>query len=388
MDKAQFSKLSPGRLVLIQSNCWAYVPEPLPPQLKPSWELSAAVSEADRAVSELSGVARTLPNPNLLIRPFVRKEAVLSSRIEGTQASLSDLYAFEGAGSSEQSKISSDVQEVASYVKALEYGLSRLAKLPISLRLIRETHEILMSRVRGEARAPGEFRRLQNYIGPPGCTLENAAYVPPPVLNMRDCLDNLEKYLHQPSNLPPLVRLALIHYQFEAIHPFLDGNGRIGRLLITLMMCSERLLSQPLLYLSAFFERHRQDYYRLLLDVSQSGRWHDWVLFFLSGVAEQARDAVNRPIGLLELWHKYRKELQTARSTALMLRIIDFMFSMPIFSVGKLAKELDITVRTAQLNIDKLRTAGILKEITGKQRNRLFQVTDILTIVDTPTAGD
>ena len=229
-------------------------------------------------MSELAGAARTLPNPHLLIGPFIRREAVLSGRIEGTQASLSDLFFFEASGAADPAV--PDVREVSNYVKALEHGLARLDALPISLRLIREIHAKLMEGVRGEHLTPGEFRRSQNWIGAPGCTLMEAIFVPPPEEEMMECLGELEKYLHEPSALLPLVRLALVHYQFETIRPFLDGNGRIGRLLITLLLCAEGLLSEPLLYLSAYFERHRQDYYRCLLDVSHAGQWSHWISFF------------------------------------------------------------------------------------------------------------
>ncbi len=271
MELADFAADQAGRLITAPQGYWAFVPNPLPPSVNLTWDLVGKISEADRALSELAGVARTLPNPHLLIGPFIRREAVLSSRIEGTQASLSDLFFFEASGTIDPQ--TPDVREVSNYVKALEHGLARLKKLPVSLRLIREMHEQLMGGARGDHLTPGEFRRSQNWIGPPGCTLMDAVYVPPPEDEMTEALDHLEKYLHSASSLPPLVRLALIHYQFEAIHPFLDGNGRIGRLLLTLLLCAEGLLPHPLLYLSAYFERHRQEYYRLLLAVSQSGHW-------------------------------------------------------------------------------------------------------------------
>ena len=299
MQPSDFTGDKTGQLIKTLQGYWAFVPDPLPPPLSLSWELAGKISEADRALSELAGVARTLPNPHLLIAPFIRREAVLSSRIEGTQASLSDLFFFEASGTI-PSQVP-DVQEVLNYVKALEYGLERLKDLPISLRLFREVHERLIDGVRGEHLTPGEFRHSQNWIGPPGCTLMDAVFVPPPELEMLEALSDLEKYLHTPSPLPLLIRLALFHYQFEAIHPFLDGNGRIGRLLLTFLLCAEGLLPQPLLYLSAYFERNRKLYYHLLLSVSHSGKWTDWIVFFLNGVAEQSRDAIKRSHQLMDL---------------------------------------------------------------------------------------
>jgi Fic family protein len=310
----------------------------------------------------------------------MRREAVLSSKIEGTQASLSDLLFFEASSASPPKP--PDVREVANYVNALEYGLARLNELPVSLRLMREMHERLMQGVRGEYMTPGEFRRSQNWIGPPGCLLNNAVFVPPPVDEMNQALGKLEKYLHAPSDLPPLIRLALIHYQFEAIHPFLDGNGRIGRLLITLLLCAEGLLRQPLLYLSAYFERYRKDYYDLLLAVSQAGRWHDWVIYFLLGVAEQSRDAVKRSNRLFDLRLEYHRKLQSARSSALLVRLVDELFAYPAITINHAAKSLDVTPRAAQLNVDRLIDQGILKEATGRKRNRVFIAPGIMSVIE------
>ena len=384
MELTDFTDEKTGKLTKAMQGYWAFAPNPLPPSLNLTWDLVGQISEADRALSELAGVARTLPNPHLLIGPFIRREAVLSSRIEGTQASLSDLLFFEASGTVDPQ--APDVREVSNYVKALEYGLSRLKKLPVSLRLMKEMHERLMEGVRGDHLTPGEFRRSQNWIGPAGCTLMDAAYVPPPEAEMKEALGELEKYLHTTSSLPPLVRLALIHYQFEAIHPFLDGNGRIGRLLLTLLLCAEGLLPEPLLYLSAYFERHRQDYYRLLLTVSQSGKWHEWISFFLRGVAEQSRDAIKRSDRLLSLWQNYRGQLQSARSSALLLQLVDDLFSYPAITVAQAAKRLDVTHRSAKLNIEKLVRKNILKEATGRKRNWVFIAPEIINIVEAQKA--
>ena len=382
MQPSDFKENKYGQLIKGPQGHWAFVPPPLPPPIKLPLALVRQLSEADRAVSELAGIARTLPNPHLLIDPFIRREAVLSSRIEGTQASFSDLVFFEAARAKE--KEVPDVREVSNYVKALEYGLGRLNELPVSLRLIREIHAILLEGVRGKSQTPGEFRRSQNWIGPPGCKLMDATYVPPPVDEMHSGLDRFEKYIHSDFDLPPLIRLSLIHYQFEAIHPFLDGNGRIGRLIVTLLLCAEGLLPQPLLYLSAFFERTRDEYYRRLLAVSQYGKWQDWILYFLQGVASQARDAIYRSSRLLGLWHKYRASLQEARASALILQLVDELFSYPAITNALAAHTLSITPRSAQLNIDKLQKAHILIEATGRSRNRVYIAPEIISIIENP----
>jgi Fic family protein len=345
-----------------------------------TWELAGEISTADRALSELAGLARTLPNPHLLISPFIRREAVLSSRIEGTQASLSDLFFFEASPTAERHV--RDVQEVANYVGALEYGLSRLADLPLSTRLFHEIHERLMAGVRGEHLTPGEFRRTQNWIGPPGCKLTEATFVPPPVHEMNTAISELQRFLHSSSSLPLLVWLALIHYQFEAIHPFLDGNGRMGRLLLTLLLCSENLLPQPLLFLSAYLERYRTEYYQGLLGVSQHGRWIEWITFFLRGVVTQSRDALRRAALLLDLQNEYRQRLLAQRSTALTQQLMESLFSHPALTVAQAVKHLGTTTRTAQIIIEKLVNLGILREATGKPRNRVFVASNIIQIIE------
>lgn len=383
MKPNDFKPNTAGKVIRTKLDYWAFDPSLVEPEIEFDLQLVGTLSRADRALSELAGIARTLPNPHLLIRPFMRREAVLSSRIEGTQASLSDLLFFEAASAGEP--VLPDVREVANYVRALEYGLARLSALPLSLRLIREVHERLMNGVRGETQTPGEFRRSQNWIGPPGCTLMDATYVPPPVDEMQIALDRFEKYLHAESGLPPLVRMALIHYNFEAIHPFLDGNGRVGRLLITLLMCADRLLPQPLLYLSAYFERHRDEYYQLLQNVSQRGEWAPWIRFFLRAVEDQSRDAIKRSDTLLALWNSYRSRLQEARASALLLRLVDELFSFPAISTKIAAEVLNVTPRSAQLNINKLIESGILIEATGFRRNRVYVAR---AIVDAIEQGD
>jgi len=380
VEPSEFTQDKFGSLVKGPHGYWAYTPHPLPPDIEITPRLLRELSDADHALGELAGVARTLPNPHLLIGPFVRREAVLSSRIEGTQASFSDLFFFEAASWKE--KEVPDVREVSNYVKALEYGLDRLKDLPVNLRLIKEIHAKLMEGVRGQNQTPGEFRRSQNWIGPPGCKLMDATYVPPPPAEMLEALDSFEKYLHAKSDLPPLVRLCFIHYQFESIHPFLDGNGRIGRLLVTLLLCVDGLLPQPLLYLSAFFERHRDEYYRRLLEISLHGNWMEWIGFFLRGITSQARDAIRRSDLLLSLWKRYRIELQAARASALLLQLVDELFNYPAITNSIAAEKLGVTPRSAQLNIDKLQKANILKEATGRARNRVYIAREIISIIE------
>lgn len=386
MQLTDFSPHKSGRLVKHQRGYWAFIPNPLPPPIKLTWNLAGEISAADRGLSELAGLARTLPNPHLLIRPFMSREAVLSSRIEGTQASLSDLFYFEAAQTPPTPQ--SDVREVRNYVLALEHGLKRLADLPVSLRLIREMHQELMRDVRGEHLTPGEFRRSQNWIGPANCSLNDAKFVPPPPDDMMEALGHLEKFWHSPSQLPLVVRLALIHYQFEAVHPFLDGNGRIGRLLMILLLCAEKALPQPLLYLSAYFERNRAEYYRLLLAVSQEGLWEEWISFFLRGVAEESHDAIRRSEQLLKLWQQYRKRLQSARSSALLLTLVDELFNRPYITFGQASEILNVTFRSAQMNVQKLVQAKILEELPGRKYGRIFAAREIRGILEAPDAQE
>jgi len=259
-----------------------------------------------------------------------------------------------------------------------------LKTLPISLRLTREIHQKLMEGVRGERSTPGQFRRSQNFIGPPGCTLETAAYVPPPVEEMLTALDNLEKFIHAPSELPPLARAALIHYQFEAIHPFLDGNGRIGRLLIILLLCEWGLLPQPLLNLSAFFEANRESYYDHLLEVSQFGHWEKWLIFFINGVSSQSLDAITRIKRLLNLRDSYHEQLQDERAAARLIMALDVIFARPILTIRQMEAHLNVPYRTAQRYIERFGEIGILHEITGQMRNRIYRADEILKAIIEP----
>lgn len=356
------------------------MPDPLPPELTWSPELIRALSDADRMIGRLAGEGRRLPNPHLLIRPFVRREAVLSSRIEGTRATLGELLAAEAGAAVERSP--ADLREVANYVVALEYGVKRLKKLPLSLRLMRELHEKLMAGVRGDYATPGEFRRLQNWIGPPGCALANAVYVPPPPTELMACLGDWEKFLHDQS-IPPLVQVALIHSQFEAIHPFLDGNGRVGRLLITLFLVEREILPTPLLYLSAFFEATRRDYYERLRGVTERGEWSEWLQYFLNGVARQAEDALSRAARINRHLEEWRVAVAGV-SSKVPLALVDQLAANPFLTVKGAAKRLGVAFTTAQRAVGRLQQLGIVTEISHAKRDRVYCAKAILEILEEP----
>ncbi len=381
MDPNDFSSMSPGRVLRTTKGYWAFIPNPLPPLIKWSTTLISALGEAERNLGRLAGLADMLPSPHILVRPFIRREAVLSSRIEGTRASLVDLYHFESAQLS-FFEDTSDVRDVHNYVRALDYGLERSKTLPVSLRLIREMHGVLMEGVRGEHLTPGEFRRSQNWIGPPGSTIETATIVPPPIDEMHQALDALEKFIHAPSDIPQLVSAGLIHYQFEAIHPFLDGNGRVGRLLVILLLIEWGLISQPMLYLSAFFEAYRLDYYNRLLAISQRGEWENWLLFFLKGISSQSQDAITRIERLKQLRNAYRERLRTERAAARLLQTIDVLFERPILNIRQLEAALGVPYRTAQRYVERLEEIGILREVTGHARNRIYRADEILEVLE------
>ena len=369
----------PGRTIHAPGGYSAYVPHPLPPRIEYGAALVRSLSEADRAIGRLAGEGGRLPNPHLLIRPFIRREAVLSSRIEGTQATLGELLAAEAGASVDRSP--ADLREVANYVAALEHGIRRLETLPLSLRLVRELHERLMRGVRGDRADPGEFRRSQNWIGAPGSTLHNAVYGPPPPREMKDTLGAWETFLHDRA-LPPLVQVALVHYQFEAIHPFVDGNGRVGRLLISLFLVERELLPSPLLYLSAFFEATRRDYYERLLAVSQSGDWNGWLAYFLTGVARQAEDAVSRAARINEILARWRVAVSGASATT--LRLVDLLAENPFWTINKAAKRLGVAFTTGQRAIERLERARILKRVSKVRRDRVYCARALLDILEEP----
>lgn len=384
MKSQDFTNSSSGKAIKTPKGYWAFIPTPLPPELGWTSNLVSLVGEAERALAELASIGRNFPEPHVLVRSFIAQEAVMSSRIEGTRASLNDVYHFE-ANQLSFLDSSSDVNEVYNYIIALDYGLTRLKKLPISLRLIRELHKKLMSGIQNNIWTPGEFRRTQNWIGPAGSTLETAPYVPPPIDEMLVSLNELERFIHSSSNLSPLVCAGMIHYQFEAIHPFLDGNGRVGRLLIILLLHEWNLLSQPLLYLSSYFEKHRTEYYELLLAVSQRGKWEEWLSFFLTGIRDQSREAIQRVQKLEALREKYYEMLSSNRDSMRINKLIDFLIGHPIVTIRQVEEGLKMSdYKIAQRYINKLQEAGILKEITGKSRNRVFCADEILKAIEKP----
>ncbi|HEY4328907.1 MAG TPA: Fic family protein, partial [Phycisphaerae bacterium] len=339
-----------GRVIRAVGGYHAFVPAPLPPELNYDGSLVLQLSRADSALSELSGIGSQLPNPHLLIGSYTRREAVLSSRIEGTQTNMSELMKeYLAPGRSGQH--ADDVREVKNYVDALNHGIKSLDTLPLSLRLVCEIHRVLMEDVRGGHATPGEFRRTQNWIGPPGSTLANATYVPPPPEELMDALGAWEKFMHVRESLPDLIQCGLMHEQFEAIHPFLDGNGRVGRLMIILFLIERRRLTQPLLYLSAFFEKNRQLYYEKLQQVRTRGDWTGWLRFFLEGVCATATEAVGRARNLLDLREKYRSLLLHNGKG---LKLLDALFTNPYVTAASAKQILQVTDPTARQTIAKL----------------------------------
>lgn len=388
MDPLTFAAHAPGTVIPVADKCgayWAYVPAPLPPALAWDLELVAQLSQADRAVAELAGSIRHLVNPALVIGPLSRQEAVLSSRIEGTQTSLTELYANEARQlvfmDMQAPPSSDDVREVYNYFRALQHGVERLSSLPVSLRLLRELHRILLQGVRGERCAPGNFRQTQNWIGREECTPPEATYVPPPVAQMQDCLNEFEKYLHSPDQTPPLVRMAFIHYQFEAIHPFSDGNGRIGRLILSLLGVEWQLLPQPFLYLSGYFERHRQEYYERLLAVSETGAWREWVCFFLRGVDEQAKITAEKVIRLVTLREDWLGKLTKARASLKLRQLVDCLFELPIITVPRAVQELGLSRTACERHIQHLLNEGILERFGEGAHPREYYAPHLLNIV-------
>ena len=381
MNPNDFRSTEAGQVILTQNGYHAFIPALLPPNLVWSLPLISALSEAERDLSRLAALASAFPFPRLLIQPFMRREAVLSSRIEGTRATLAELYTYESTQLSFLEP-GDDVREVHNYVTALDYGLERLKTLPISLRLIREIHEKLLHGVRGGNLTPGEFRRTQNWIGPAGSTIMTATYVPPPVDEMNHALGDLEKFIHTGTDVPVLARAAMIHYQFEALHPFLDGNGRVGRLLMALLFTEWNILPQPLLNLSVYFERYRQEYYDHLLSVSQRSDWEAWLRFFLRGVSAQARDSVVRMQQLEAIRTTYEPLVKSDRNSERMGAVLDFLFTRPILSSKQLAESVGMPFKTARQYIEKLAKAGILREVTGNARNQIYRADEVFGALD------
>ncbi len=383
-DGGLLSPSAPGGLVRVENQQWAFVPHPLPRSLDLSQDTIYLLDRASRAVAMLSGVGETLPNPHLLIEPFLRREAVLSSRIEGTQASISDLFRFEA---SRARPAQGDVLEVSNYIAALELGLDLLQQLPICVRLANQVHARLLQGVRGQETRLGELRDRQVWIGAPGTPIEDARYVPPPARMLPDLLADWERFVNEDLRMPPLVQCAMAHYQFEAVHPYIDGNGRIGRLLIILFLRAHGVLTTPLLYLSAHFERNRQAYYDHLLEVSASGKWEEWVRFFLEGAAQEAHDALVRSRRVRGLHDSYRKLLQERRASGNALRMVDELFINPFTTTSWAAETLGVSYPGAKSILRRLSEAGITEEVVHKRR-KYFVATEILGVIEQAAATE
>ncbi len=364
-----------GRYLTQTTGYRAFIPAPLPPHppLDFSGELHVLLSQADRALGRLDGSIKTLPNQDLFVFMYVRKEAVLSSQIEGTQSSLQDVLAAEAKILSADRP--QDVDEVVNYVQAMNYGLERLAELPVSVRLIREIHAKLLENVRGAHLTPGELRTSQNWIGPAGCTLAEATFVPPPPAEVAQHLGELERFLHTDARLPLLAKIGVAHVQFETIHPFLDGNGRVGRLLISFLLCQQRVLLRPVLYLSHYFKRHRQTYYERLQAVRDEGAWEAWLAFFFAGVIEVSEQATETVRRILSLREEHRRVITDSlgRAAGNGHRALDHLYEHPIVSVTDLERLTGTTYQAANDLVARLVDQGILEEFTGQIRNRRFR---------------
>ncbi|MBU3741664.1 MAG: Fic family protein [Candidatus Kapabacteria bacterium] len=376
-----------GRYVSISAageKAQAFIPAPLPPSPPVDWtpELRSKFDQALLALGRLDSVSTMLPDTSLFLYMYVRKEAVLSSMIEGTQSSLSDLLMFEL--DQEPGVALNDVREVSNYIAALYHGLHRLQQgLPLSMRLLREIHGVLLNRGRGSSQTPGEFRRSQNWIG--GTRPGNAAFVPPPAQDVLECMSKLELFLHdKPEPTPVLLKAALAHVQFETIHPFLDGNGRLGRLLITLLLCDQKVLREPMLYLSLYFKTHRSYYYELLNNVRMNGDWEAWLTFFAEAVLVTATQAVDTAQLLLDLSNRDRHTIRgLGRASSSTIRIHRALIEHPIATSGSLVKKTGISPATVNKALDQLERLGIVKELTSKKRNRLFSYAAYIEIMNT-----
>ncbi|MCY3858425.1 MAG: Fic family protein [Gammaproteobacteria bacterium] len=380
----QFSNQSvrAGRYITQPSGYRAFFPASLPPtpSVDLSGELQSLLSKADRALGRLDGSILTLPSTELFVAMYVRKEAVLSSQIEGTESSLQDLLSAEAKIRNRNRP--DDVAEIVNYVAAMNHGLRRLPSIPVSVRLLRELHERLLRGTRGSLLTPGDFRTTQNWIGPAKCTFQEARFVPPPPYQVGSEMSELEKFIHAESDLPLLIKIALAHCQFETIHPFLDGNGRLGRLLITFLLCERNVLHKPVLYLSLFFKKHRQQYYDELQSVRDNGTWERWIRFFLMGVLEVSEQASVTARAILDLREKHQDIINRSfgHATANAHRILQSLYSFPITSVAQVQSIIQTTYAPANSLIARMEDTGIVREITGHKRNRRFEYHDYVSL--------
>ena len=380
-----------GQLVKQATGYAAFIPTGLPPvpPIKIDAELARLLSDADWALGRLDGIATVLPNPGLFVSMYVRQEAVLSSQIEGTQSTLEDVLQFEI--DSKGQDFPKDIHEVVNYVAAMNHGLDRLKTLPLSLRLVREIHGKLLTGARGANHTPGEFRKSQNWIGPSGCTLATATFVPPPVPEMQTALDNLEKFLHDDS-MPLLIQCGLAHAQFETIHPFLDGNGRVGRLLVTFLLCQKRALERPLLYLSHYLKQHRTAYYDRLTSIRNDGDWEGWLKFFIRGIHEVSREAADTARSILRMREEHRQLLSKKlakdklAATPYDFVFLEYLFEQPITTVRLAEERLKCAFVTANKVVERFVNLGLLEEMTGFQRNRRFRYAPYLALFESVRA--
>ena len=389
-DNSSDRKHRAGRYIRQLSGYRAFIPNPLPPDppIRSEGELQNLLSRADRELGRLDGSARTLPDPDLFVVMYSRREAELSCQIEGTRSTLQDLLAFEAELVTPDS--SSDVHEIVNYIRAMKLGLARIKDFPLSLRLILEIHGCLMDGVRGRHLTPGQLRGAQNWIGPSGCRLENAAFVPPPPEEVAPAMSAWESFIRNTGNLPPLVQIGLAHAQFEIIHPFLDGNGRIGRLLITFLLCEKAILEHPILYLSRYFKEHREEYYQRLRAVHDQGDWEGWLMFFLKGVIRVSRESLNTARSILDLRENHRRIINQnmGRAAGNGLRILDRMFERPLFRVKDIRELLGITSTGAGNLVSRLEGLGLIREVTGRKRHRIFRHEPYLALFRDPPEGE
>lgn len=376
-----------GRFIAQPEGYVAFIPKPLPPD--PSLALEAdLLTLLESAVGELGrldGVAKVIPDPDFFVSMYVRREAVLSSQIEGTQSTLEDLLELELE--SDTSDPFSDVIEIARYVQAMNFGLDRLKALPLSLRLIREIHRELLRDGRGSKATPGEFRTAQNWIGPEGASLKQATFVPPPVAAMKEALHDFEHFLHAENRYPTLIEVGLAHAQFETIHPFLDGNGRVGRLLNTFLLVHRGILRQPLLYLSYYFKLHRTEYYDRLMAVRLRGDWEGWIRFFLRGVVQTAQEATETAERLFELRESHRSAILANNFGQNGLVLLSHLFQQPLVNIKLVASMLGSTFPTASRLVSGFEDLGLLREITGQKRSRMFRYEPYLALFDADEGG-
>ncbi|MCK5177801.1 MAG: Fic family protein [Candidatus Aenigmarchaeota archaeon] len=371
-----------GTLEEIDSKEWgkylAFIPCKLPPKIEFKPKLVLALSDADSTLSKLSGAGLLLPNPDLLVAPYMRKEALSSSRIEGTRISLSDYFLAEARGDEDKDP---DASEVINYIRAMNYALEEIKTKNIDIQLIEKMHEILMSQVRGQDKLSGSYRPIQNWIGVPNSQPQNAVFVPPPPEKVKELMQDMINYIGTNDEMPLLLKAALLHYQFETIHPFCDGNGRIGRALIVLYLCKKKKISKPLLYISGFFEKHKQEYTGLLAQVNKKGDFEEWLLFFLEAIKTQSEDALEKAIKLQRLKESYREKIQMESHSNNILQVVDYIFINPFIQITKVSKHISATYPTAKRIVDELMKIGILRQVNGTERNKTFVAHEVLDII-------